>query len=119
MIVIKWIVYGFWGVIGFIFWIPLMTRTIASFSASVVLAMLSHGTIHQNKHALEYSIKFYPMGFSLIDKTLNNTQADVDESEYRSRSISVLGNGGIMRVGLEFLWSSIFWIITLATISRI
>ncbi len=55
-----------WAVIGAIFWLPLVGRTMAYYSACVVAATFRNLSMHRAQERLEYAVTFYGKGFRKI-----------------------------------------------------
>ncbi len=92
-----------WAVIGFLFWIPFLTRMIAVF-VFAVLSSVTHAssTINAEK-GLKVAISFYMDGFSLIWGVL-----DIDKTENQSY-VSPKGKD----LYYNFLETFFFWIVLL------
>src|ERR1035437_1039672 len=54
-----------WAVVGFIFWIPLLSRAAAVFAAAMLVAQISGDTsaVARVKQFLPFAISFYSTGF--------------------------------------------------------
>src|SRR6266851_8504421 len=55
-----------WVVLGFLLWVPLLTRMIFVFTAAVVASMYTGRDPTHARHALEAAMSFYSRGFVLI-----------------------------------------------------
>jgi hypothetical protein len=103
-----------WAVLGLIFWIPFLARSMMLFTGSVLYSTFVGAPEHaeQIRRVLDYAVRFYFNGFHLITDAL------------RKRN----GEGGILppiskiswaRVALESIWALLFWAITLGTLTGV
>lgn len=107
MIVIAIIAYIFWGILGMIFWVPLLFRVVAGFCGSLVYNMVVNNPskIHDSKVSLDLAISFYVKGFQTIYSSLYETAItpkDIKNEEFRL--IPFFG---------QVLWTIFFWGLTI------
>jgi hypothetical protein len=95
-----------WAVVGFVFWVPLLARCTAIFSAGVLLAALARRDAGAYGRQLEIAMSFYADGFR---KTVEALTAR--SSEERDWDFPL----AIGRFLAESLWAAIFWIGVLVT----
>jgi hypothetical protein len=99
MLFVLVFVLAVWAVVGFIFWIPLLTRATTVFSAMVV-----HGTITRQrpdslKHYLASAAVFYFEGFRITwDVLYGNSVANAPPMKVRFGLVFI-----------ETLWTVLFW----------
>ena len=105
-LVVFIIVLLVWTFIGFIFWIPLLTRTTALFSAGILISLFSQTPERSMVHfkfALEVAISFYIEGYRQVFKALypkkqNGISFFIDYIEF-----------DWIRFIWESVWTAIFW----------
>ena len=108
--------YFVWGVVGFIFWLPLLSRTVAMYSFAMVSVSVSGGSLQPAQTALDYAIQFYIRGFTRLRATFLNPGSP---STLAATMTPILGTGQqrikvLIRESLAVLifWSPIVWLIT-------
>jgi hypothetical protein len=104
MIIIAFIAYLFWAVLGFLFWIPLLVRVISAFCGSLVYNMIIHNpsNIHNSKTSLDLAINFYAKGFKSIHSALY-------EDKKPDSSASSNNEFHFLSFFSQVLWSIVFW----------
>jgi len=60
------IVLAVWAVIGFVLWIPFLTRMILIFTGAVIVTIYKNSNPTRAQRALEAAIRFYIHGFEII-----------------------------------------------------
>jgi len=105
-LIVTFVVLGIWTVIGFVLWIPLLTRMIAYFSGIVVTSAFSRkvSTDEAQKH-LNFAIEFYVYGYK---KVLEVLQRDDDEIESQSPTPIDLWEL-VKTVLVDIIWTLMFW----------
>ena len=91
---------AFWAVVGFVFWVPLLTRTTAVYCAGMVAAVISQTDFPQLKALLDNAIEFYAKGFRQIAEHYRGR---------RSFAGTSLPSVNWSRVWAETVWTGIFW----------
>ena len=104
------VVLAVWSVLGVLFWIPLLVRTIAQVSAALLSSVLTGSSLIPAKHALSQAVAFYSMGFRHAVSLLS------DEAESPAASLT---DAGLWRVIGEVLYAASFWIATLFLLSHL
>ncbi len=93
-----------WAVVGFFFWIPVLVRTTASFSAAILYAALTGSPSRQFGQLLNAAITFYFSGFSRIsDAMFASEGAGADLPPFR-----------LMQFLSEIVWAVFFWALAAA-----
>lgn len=105
MQITSWIARIFWGVLGFIFWIPLIVRIIAAFCATLVYNMVIHNpaAIQKSRISLDLAITFYKQGFAMIDKTTSGSNVNMSFSSNPDAEFNIGSFIG------QVIWTLIFW----------
>lgn len=96
---IVWFVLVVWSVFGLVFWLPLLSRQIAIFSFSTLMAALSGGSATTQHGYLEAAIRFYSDGFRIIRDSIN-TADKTERPPYNINWDSVIR---------EIATTAIFW----------
>lgn len=94
---------AFWAVIGAVFWIPLILRTMVRFSAAMAPAMLADKKPIRAAQMLRGAVSFYRRGFEVaIDVVTKEPKRDRSEAGE---------DGGLS--GMQFLnelaWAALIW----------
>lgn len=96
------IVAASWAVIGLYFWIPFLTRSIAFYTALVVISMIRSRDVSSANRELDRAIVFWIDGFKKISLA-GNAHAAGTRTSYLSMS----------DVAILVLWTfacSVFWL---------
>jgi len=98
-----------WTVIGFIFWVPLLARSIFAFSISVLYVTLTRQNPHRIGYQLSIAASFYVMGFINIIEAIfpPNSAENVKEEDLEVHFVELL---------FEILWSAFCWITLLLSL---
>lgn len=96
-----------WSAIGLFFWIPLLVRSTAVFSAAILSSAMAGSRPDGAVHTLHTAIEFYPKGFSLIFESLFARKA--------SGNVTVQLH--FWKLLLELLWASFVWIVSVLAIT--
>ncbi len=105
----------FWFVVGFIFWIPLLTRTIAIYCAAMMAAAIGNGEIGHLKELLDRAVEFYPKGFTTIleyhrgERTSSSPSQSV-KTETTENAPERIHGINWKKVREEMIWTAVFWI---------
>lgn len=99
----------FWAIVGFIFWIPLLTRTTAIYCAGMVAAVISQTDSLHLKGLLNVAIEFYARGF----RQITTHYRDARKANSLSFSSNPLPKVEWSKVWVEIIWTSIFWVLIL------
>lgn len=109
-------IFAVWTIVGFLFWIPLLVRTISLISAIIILiAISSSDTNSRSKlmRTLQSAIDFYLNGFVSIYSTLNhvrNRYGTINNNDFQKREIDI--DWGTVIVGT--IYTLLFWLISLS-----
>lgn len=99
--IIAVIVTVLWSVIGFLIWIPLLTRMTMLFTAAILTTMLTGRDPTDAERKLEFAIMFYARGFYLLRETFSGTthhgQFDLPQPQHVGRLI------------IEIIFCLVFW----------
>ncbi len=92
-----------WAVIGAVFWIPLILRTMVRFSAAMAPAMLADKKPVRAARMLRGAVSFYRRGFEVA--------VDVVTREPRHGRADAGEDGGLSGKELlnEFAWAALIW----------
>lgn len=71
-LLIEFFILGIWAVLGFLLWIPLLTRMMTAFVGTVIMSLYTNSDITRAKTSLEAAVTFYSRGFRLISDALQN-----------------------------------------------
>jgi hypothetical protein len=106
--VVSVLTLGVWTVVGFLFWIPFLSRTIAIFMGSVLYSTLIGSSEHtdQMRHVLDYAVRFWFNGFRLIVESIGKRRQGGD-------ALPPLSKINWQKVVLECLWAALFWTVTI------
>ena len=98
-----------WAVIGFVFWVPLLARSIFAFSISVLYVTLTRQNPTSIGYQLSTAASFYVMGFvNIIEAIFPEDSAETSEEEDFEVHFG--------RLLLEILWSAFCWITLLLSL---
>jgi hypothetical protein len=108
---LTWTVLGVclvvWGVVGFIFWIPLLLRATVIFSVTLVQATLQSQNADDAGVMLKDAVNFYRRGFVVaVDAVDGSPNRDADARD-AVRSIEV------GRLANELAWAGLIWYVLL------
>lgn len=101
---ILFVCMGVWALVGLVFWIPLLLRTMLSFSLLLVQSVLQDRAPGRAARTLRNAVDFYRRGFIVAVEAV--TRQDI-EDEGPSR----LDGKFLMR---ELAWSALVWYVILA-----
>lgn len=96
------VIGSMWAVIGLAFWIAVLARVCALFSAALVYSVFTREGIGAVSRQLDAAISLYPYGFRVIAHQMRTTPSD-DESQ---RHVSA---GSLWKLALELCWVALFW----------
>lgn len=100
---VKYFVYlvslAIWAIVGFIFWIPVLVRSTASFSAAILYATLTGTAANHIGAQMNAAISFYFRGFNLIRDAMFAPRQVADE----------LPPFRLLQFISEALWAALFW----------
>jgi hypothetical protein len=110
MFVVVIITLIIWAFVGFVFWIPLLARSTAVFSATILAVTIANR--HEDSRGLGYQLeiatKFYIDGFRMIVEALYARPAGPPENFPKIH---------FGRVIIEILWAGFFWAVMLRLFS--
>ncbi len=101
--VITAIVLVLWTVLGFLLWIPLLTRMIVVFTSAVISAMFTGRDPSDARNHLEVAITFYSRGFHLIRNSMSG-------ETQKSGPFVVPHPGHMVRLLKEVAFCLLFWL---------
>lgn len=94
------VVFAVWAVVGFVFWIPLLTRAVLVFAASVVHAVITGQRASGLRDYLRDASSFWFEGFQIAKQTLYPPSGEPSEWKLEIR---------IGRVLAESVWTAAYW----------
>ncbi|MFM9966616.1 MAG: hypothetical protein ACKV2Q_36015 [Planctomycetaceae bacterium] len=100
-----------WTVVGFVFWIALLSRCIISFSVALIYDTITHRDVGSTSHAgrqLDMAVAFYPKGFNRVFAALYR---DDSKAPAHGHNENVLRTTA--RFLFELIWALAFWYVTL------
>ncbi len=68
---VRLIVLTIWLLVGILFWIPLLTRTIWTFTWNIVVSSFTGTNVAHAQRGLDRAIKFYAAGFKTINRAVS------------------------------------------------
>jgi hypothetical protein len=92
-----------WTVIGFLLWVPLLTRMITIFFGALIAAMVSGRDPTDAKNHLDFAAAFYIRGFMLIKDAIAGVP-------HRSGPFFVPQQEHWYKIARELIFAIIFWI---------
>lgn len=95
------ITLSLWMFVGFVFWIPLLARSIATFSGVILYATLTKADTTAAGQSLQKSTTFYIEGFRRIIDSFDDDLHNVEPDRTPFKFWYFMG---------EILWAAIFWI---------
>jgi hypothetical protein len=98
-IAVTVVALAIWGVIGFVFWVPLLARATASFSSLILYTTLVGSNSSGTADTLDAATNFYIRGFENIFKAYEDRNPSNPEAD-------VFAFG---RFVVEVLWAVFFW----------
>ena len=103
------IVLAVWAVVGAVFWIPLMLRTVLQFSLSQLKSVFVAERPEGAARALQSAVSFYRRGFVVAFEVIMREEIDGEAKDPET------GN----RLLLEFLWAVPVWYVILLGVGLI
>jgi tetratricopeptide (TPR) repeat protein len=97
-------VWGMWAVIGFIFWIPLLSRATATLSGAILYSTVTESNPAHIKTSFESAVSFYMRGF----KTIENVYSPAEETLY-SKNQDKSVESKWWKILIEICWTCLFW----------
>jgi hypothetical protein len=91
-----------WSIIGLVFWIPLLTRETAMFSARVMHASITQQSMRDSSNGLEVAASFYINGFVTAIKAVGFGSSSSPSENIRPRLLILL---------FESAWTAITWFV--------
>jgi hypothetical protein len=113
--VFLWI-FAVWTIVGFLFWIPLLVRTISLiFAIMILIAISSSNTTGRSDlmKKLQKAIDFYLDGFASIYSTLNDVEygyGSANNNDFQKRELDI--DWPTVIIGTIF--TLLFWFISLS-----
>jgi hypothetical protein len=101
-----------WALIGVAVWIPMLVRSVLTFSAMVVISSLSKNvSLEPASYALESSITLYDDGFAKIFESMGRHQrySGSTSSPIGARDLQILVWNGLWVVVFYALVAFIYW----------
>src|SRR5439155_15975451 len=72
-----------WAVIGFVIWVPFLTRMILIFTAAVVKSVYSESNMHNAERGLDAAVTLYIRGFQRVERPVT---VEVIRASWRGES---------------------------------
>jgi hypothetical protein len=94
-----------WTIVGFLFWIPFLARSIAAFSGMILYSALTGVDSKALGRQVEQAIEFYPVGFRRIGEALFGATGTTDAQPPVVK---------FDRFVLDIVWTLLFWGLLLA-----
>lgn len=105
--VVKVFVLLVWGVIGFITWIPLLFRSVAVYSGTLVqVAFVQGGDLGPAQRALDFAIRYYSRGFQKISQSFAATNPHGAASVPIGQTFAQFQWSVVLK---ELAWTVAFW----------
>ncbi len=101
MFVVLALVLAVWAVVGFLFWIPLLTRATVVFSASVVHAAITGQHSTSMREYLKDASRFWFQGFLIAKHALYPPKGQPPSWKIKIRMGRILAGS---------LWTAAFWL---------
>ncbi len=98
------ITVSIWAIVGFFFWVPMLARAVAVFSAAVVHSALTHQDPGTAARFLDIAITFYIRGFRQIVDVINSPVQAHPGAPKRIHALRFL---------FELAWAGVFWVVTI------
>ena len=98
---IMFMTLAIWSVIGFIFWLPFLSRAIAVFSSSILYYAATRRDASHLRDYLDSAINFYSRGFALIKATFNPARSAESSSNSEKPDTN--------RIVVELFTTALFW----------
>lgn len=107
------VVIAVWSVVGILFWIPLLARTLGIYVASILFSTIlnhHHTSIASQQRRVDNAITFYSRGFATVAARFSHPELSSVETDKESPGET------ISRVALEIVivlvettWMTAFW----------
>ncbi|MCJ7506192.1 hypothetical protein MUP05_06975 [Candidatus Bathyarchaeota archaeon] len=104
-----------WSVIGFVLWIPLLTRMIAYFVGIVVASSYRKINTKPAQNSLNVAIEFYISGFRRILYVMTDEAYDPAALPAMNNTQPVSLLDFLKSVAAEIVWAIVFWIAVFIT----
>jgi len=96
-----------WTVFGMILWLPLLTRTMAYFTAMVALSSFSRKLdILEAQKRLDFAIEFYVYGYRKVLAVME--REDLGEITHTPPE-PIAYEGMVQTIALDVVWTLVFW----------
>jgi len=100
------IVLFLWTFIGFIIWIPLLTRMIAYFTGMVTMSAFRKSTVKEAQNRLNFAVEFYINGFKkILDVLKRDSYEEIELKDNKPLKIIPL----LKSMALDIAWTLLFW----------
>src|SRR5712691_4674925 len=100
--VVHCVVLVVWSVVGFLLWVPFLTRMILVFTGAVITTIYKNTDPTKAQKGLEAGVRFYIHGFELILASMRNELA-------RDRVFEEASEIGLFKVLVEVAIAIVFW----------
>jgi len=108
MLIIRLSLIIIWAVIGFLFWIPLLVRTVATYTGLIVYSAITGADISHASMQLDSASAFYARGFSNIYSQASGTEEQRRALRHR-RPLTVDTTTTVIGFVMEVIWTLVFW----------
>jgi hypothetical protein len=109
MIIIRLIVSLIWGVIGFVLWLPLLTRIIAVYCTVLIISQFKPHPLGPAANALDKAVSFYAVGFAKINESLSRKTDGNSIYDTQDVTDPIDPVGFLRAAAVDIIWLSIFW----------
>lgn len=96
---------GVWAIVGAIFWIPLLLRTMVRFSVDLVPSMLTGKHPTRAARLLRHAVTFYRRGFEVAIDAVTREPGREDRSTTEAEPSPLRG----MALVNELAWVAVIW----------
>ena len=105
--IVRLVVLGVWAVVGFVFWIPLLTRQVATFSALILYMTLTNQDSATVGRGLDLAVTFYMDGFRKILSAADHPTSTVNMEFHLPSFVA------------QLVWTVAFWLVVLIGLSEV
>ena len=110
-LIVTLIVFAIWSIVGFVLWIPLLTRMIAYFVSFIAASSFREMNIKHAQDSLNSAIEFYINGFRRIRHVMIDKYPEPATLPTMDNSLPVDFLDFFKSVAADIGWAIIFWVI--------
>ena len=107
--IVGFIVIVSWAIVGFILWLPLLTRMMAYFTGFVAAASFRKLNLSHAKDSLNFAIEFYINGFRRILIILGSDSIDPAALPTLKNDQPTSLVDFLKSIAADIIWAIIFW----------